>query len=131
MIASGAAGNPAPKSAAVLAIVLGLAIRAPTLGLPLLEGAAGKQTHTAMVARNLYLGTASWTRPRVDDIGHPGYFLKEAPILPTAVAGVYMLLGGTSEWVGRLIPALAWLLAAPAVVAIAATFGGGSTPFLA
>jgi 4-amino-4-deoxy-L-arabinose transferase-like glycosyltransferase len=111
--------------------VLGLAIRVPTLGLPLLEGAAGKQTHTAMVARNLYRGTSSWTRPRVDDIGHPGYFLKEAPILPTVAAGAYTLLGGPSEWVGRLLPTIAWLLVTPAVVAIAASFAGGVTPLVA
>ena len=131
MVSPGAPGTPAPILAAVLAMAIGLLVRLPTLGFPLLEAAAGKQTHTAMVARNLYRGSSSWARPRVDDIGHPGYFVKEAPVLPGAVAALYGVLGGTHEWVGRLLPMLAWLAATPAVVAIAASFGGGVTPWIA
>src|SRR5262245_41454141 len=105
MVAPGVPATPAPILAAVLAMAIGLLVRLPTLGLPLLDGAAGKQTHTAMVARNLYRGSSTWERPRVDDIGHPGYFVKEAPVLPAAVAVLYGALGGPHEWVGRLLPA--------------------------
>ena len=60
MVSPGAPGTPAPILAAVLAMAIGVLVRLPTLGFPLLEAAAGKQTHTAMVARNLYRGSSSW-----------------------------------------------------------------------
>lgn len=81
------------------------------LDAPLLEGAAGKQTHTAMVARNLYRGTAALTRPRVDDVGQPGYFIKEIPVLAALAALSYDVSGGVRESWLRMIGAAAWLLA--------------------
>ena len=51
-----------PRLAAIL--LLGLLLRVPGLTGPLFEGAAGKQAHTAMVARNLARGRCScpWRR---------------------------------------------------------------------
>jgi hypothetical protein len=117
--------------AAAIIIAVGLAVRLPSLAEPLLEGAAGKQTHTAMVARNLYRGRTTWMRPVVDDIGRPGYFVKELPVLPVATAAAYHVLGGVHEWIGRLLPACAWLLAAPLVIEIARRFAGPPVPVLA
>jgi glycosyltransferase involved in cell wall biosynthesis len=99
-------------------LLIGLAVRVPTLAYPLLEGAAGKQAHTAMVARNLYRGSSTWLRPMVDDVGRPGYFVKELPILPLFAAAGYGLIGRTSEPIGRLLGAVAWLAATPLLVAI-------------
>ena len=53
-------------------VVLGAALHVILADRLLLEGAAGKQTHTAMIARNLYRGRASLLRPTVDDMGKPG-----------------------------------------------------------
>lgn len=81
---------------------------------PLLEGAAGKQTHTAMVARNLHRDRATFTRPRVDDVGQPGYFIKELPVLAAGAATAYDLSGAVDERWLRLLATAAWLLALPA-----------------
>lgn len=83
------------------------------LGQPLLEGAAGKQTHTAMVARNLHRDRATFTRPRVDDVGRPGYFIKELPVLAGGAALAYDLSGEIDERWLRFLATVAWLLALP------------------
>jgi len=104
----------------LLAVLLlgGLLVRLPDLGAPLLEGAAAKQTHTAMVARNFYRDRGSWARPMVDDIGRPGYFLKEAPLVPILVTLLYHLRGGVDERFGRLLGIACWLAAVPSLAAI-------------
>jgi len=84
----------------------------------LLEGAAGKQTHTAMIARNLYRGRGSVLRPIVDDIGKPGYFVKEVPLLPATAALAYHAVGGVDERIGRLLSAAGWLAGVPILAAI-------------
>ncbi len=120
--------RPGARLALAAALALGAAARLPTLSAPLLEGAAGKQTHLAMVARNLYRGRCTWTRPIVDDIGRPGYFVKEIPAFPLAVAAAYEALGGPREWAGRALAAAGWLAAAPLVASLAARLGGGLAP---
>jgi hypothetical protein len=107
----------------VAMIALGLLVRAPGLLDPLLEGAAGKQTHQAMVARNLYRGRSTWSRPIVDDVGHPGYFVKELPVVPGLVALAYWAVGGVHEWLGRLISAAFWLAATPLLLGLARRSG--------
>ena len=86
-----------PRRAAGLAAVLalGLAVRLPTLDAPLLEGAAGKQAHTEMVARNLLRGRSTLVRPIIDDIGKPGYFVKEMPAF-AAIAAAASAVASTS-----------------------------------
>jgi Dolichyl-phosphate-mannose-protein mannosyltransferase len=117
---------------AVLALVLlGLSIRIPALDRPLLEGAAGKQAHTAMVARNLYRGRSTWLRPMVDDVGRPGYFVKELPLVPVLAALGYGLVGEVREWLGRLVSVLAWLLALPLVHGIVRRYRGSREAWLA
>ncbi len=102
----------------VALIVVGGIAHVPLLGEPLLEGAAGKQTHTAMIARNLYLGRSTLARPIVDDLGSPGYFVKEVPALPAAAALLYDLTGGVNEALGRLLSVVAWLGGVPILVAL-------------
>lgn len=121
-------GGRSGRLALAAALALGAAVRLPTLAAPLLEGAAGKQAHLAMVARNLYRGRATWTRPVVDDIGRPGYFVKELPAFPVAVAAAYRTLAGVREWAGRALAAAGWLAATPLVAALAARIGGGPAP---
>ena len=95
-----------------MVLLLGLAVRLPGLAEPLFEGAAGKQTHTAMVARNLQRGRASWLRPMVDDVGRPGYFVKELPLVAGLAAVVHGFTGAPLGAVGRSIGAVAWLIGA-------------------
>lgn len=45
----------------------------------------------------------------VDDIGRPGYFLKEVPLVPGAAALAYRLTGRVDERAGRLVGIAAWL----------------------
>jgi hypothetical protein len=116
--------KPLPRSrrrnvVAVLGlVVVGLALHVPLLDAPLLEGAAGKQTHTAMIARNLYRGRSTFVRPVVDDLGSPGYFVKELPLLPAAAAILYGVTGRVDESVGRLLSVLAWLCGVPLIFAL-------------
>ena len=66
--------------------LLATAVQWNQFQVPLLEGAAGKQAHMAMVARNFASGTGTFLRPRVDDVGNPGYFVKELPLVPWIVS---------------------------------------------
>jgi hypothetical protein len=99
-------------------LLFGLFVRLVDLGAPLLEGAAAKQTHTAMVARNYYRDRTTWARPVVDDIGRPGYFLKEVPLVPGTVAVLYRVMGGVDERAGRLIGIASWLGAAVLLMSV-------------
>jgi hypothetical protein len=99
-----------PAFAAVL-LLAGVLVQVPQLGAPLLEGAAGKQAHTAMIARNLSTGRAVFSRPIVDDIGNPGYFIKEIPLIPQAAAWLSETTDLPIDASGRLLGLLAWLVA--------------------
>lgn len=98
--------------------VAGLLAHLPLLDEPLLEGAAGKQTHTAMIARNFHRGRATFARPVVDDLGTPGYFVKELPVVPALAAALYDVTGGVDESLGRLVSLVAWLAGVPLVVVL-------------
>lgn len=95
-----------------LLIAWGLLLRAPWLDRPLLEGAAGKQAHTAMVARNFHRGIGTFSRPIVDDIGSPGYFVKEVPLLALLAAKGVAWSGLEPELLLRLLGTVAWIAAA-------------------
>lgn len=100
-------------------LLLGLLVRYPGgLSAPLLEGAAGKQTHTAMVARNLARGRSSWLRPMVDDVGTPGYFVKELPLVPGLAAALARTTGAPIDAIGRAIGIASWLAGALLLTAI-------------
>jgi hypothetical protein len=101
--------NRAQSSQIALVVLAAIAL-APQIDAPMLEGAAGKQTHTAMVARNLHRGLASVARPRIDDVGDPGYFVKEFPALPAATAAAYGAIGGVDERILRGLAGLGWIL---------------------
>jgi len=113
-----ASRSPSRALTALLLVAAGVALHLPLLGEPLLEGAAGKQTHTAMVARNLYRGRATLARPTVDDLGTPGYFVKEVPVLPALTAALYGAAGGVHESFGRALSLAAWLCGVPLVLAL-------------
>lgn len=99
-------------------LLLGLLVRLPGLSAPLFEGAAGKQAHTAMVARNLARGRCSWLRPMVDDVGKPGYFVKELPVVAGLAALASRTTGAPLDATGRSIGILAWLAGACVLAAI-------------
>ncbi len=105
--------TPTPWTGALAAglLLVGLLVQLPQLGAPLLEGAAGKQAHTAMIARNLSSGLAVFSRPIVDDMGNPGYFIKEIPLVPQIAAWVSEATDLPIDTAGRLLGLVAWLVA--------------------
>jgi len=109
----------------------GLAAHLLLLHEPLLEGAAGKQTHAAMIARNLYRGRGDVLRPIVDDIGSPGYFVKEVPALPAAAALLYGATGKVEEGYGRLLSVLAWLAGTPVLLGLLRRRGAATEALVA
>lgn len=117
-MAAPSSGWRRPTVALVALLVLAAAVHLLIADRLLLEGAAGKQTHTAMIARNLYRGRASLLRPSVDDMGKPGYFVKEVPLLPGLAALAYGLSGGVDERIGRMLSVAGWLGGIPLLVAI-------------
>lgn len=107
-------GSTAFRWAGALAaglLLVGFLVQLPQIKAPLLEGAAGKQAHTAMIARNLYTGVAVFSRPIVDDMGNPGYFVKEIPLIPQSAAWVHETTGLSIDASGRLLGLLGWLAA--------------------
>ena len=107
-------GSTARRGKTALAaglLLAGLLVQVPQLAAPLLEGAAGKQAHTAMIARNLATGRAVFSRPLVDDMGNPGYFIKEIPLIPQAAAWLSEAAQLSIDTSGRLLGLLAWLVA--------------------
>jgi 4-amino-4-deoxy-L-arabinose transferase-like glycosyltransferase len=111
--------EPMPKSLAAwqvlgaleVAIVaicaLSLGLRLIHLNLPLVDEQAWRQTDTAAVARNYFEEGFSFFYPRIDWRGAtPGFVEMEFPLYPFLVACAYAILGGTHEWVGRLLSAL-------------------------
>jgi 4-amino-4-deoxy-L-arabinose transferase-like glycosyltransferase len=71
-----------------------------------------------MIARNLYRGRSTLLRPVVDDLGSPGYFVKEIPLVPAATALIYTATGHVDESRGRLVSVLAWLCGVPLALAL-------------
>ncbi len=114
------AGHKGPSRRALLVglVLLAALARVPGLDAPLLDGAAGKQAHTAMVARNLLRGRGSFLLPVVDDVGRPGYFVKEAPLVPAASALIHDLTGVPLAACGRALSALLWLAGAPVLAGL-------------
>ena len=92
-------------------LLVGFLAQLPQIKKPLLEGAAGKQAHTAMIARNLSNGIAVFSRPIVDDMGNPGYFVKEIPLIPQMAAWINATTDLPIDASGRLLGLLAWLVA--------------------
>lgn len=130
--------SPGPANAArawilwvFVLLLLGAALRMPGISAPLLEGAAGKQTHVAMVARNLFRGRATLARPRVDDVGKPGYFVKELPVVPALAALAYRALGRVDERVLRGLAIASWLGATVVLMALVRPSLGAAGAWLA
>ena len=131
MVTAGPQSRGRQLLAALLLVATGLALHLPLLDAPLLEGAAGKQTHTAMIARNIYRGRSTILRPVVDDVGAPGYFIKEIPLLPASAALLYRATGRVDEAQGRLLSILAWLCGVPPLLALLRRGGSGAEALVA
>lgn len=114
----------ASDSLAGIAILAALLLAATALQwsqfrAPLLEGAAGKQTHMAMVARNFADAPGTFLHPRVDDVGTPGYFVKELPVIPWIVGLTSDDSTAGTAAGGRRAGWLGWLAAALLVARLA------------
>jgi hypothetical protein len=92
-------------------LLLTFLIRAFYAGQPIVENYVGRQVPTAMVARNLERGSGL-LRPRLDTAPFPNYFVVEPPIYECGVIAVRRSLGLSLEAAGRVLSALATVLAA-------------------
>lgn len=84
-------------------VLLGLAIRLYGISLPLLDSHQGRQTLTAMMARNLYEDNINIFCTRLDIFGNrPGYIIMEFPLMHSITALLYTLFG-VHDIIGRLV----------------------------
>ena len=91
---------------ALLALLVAtLALRLFHLDQPIVENYVGRQTPTAMVARNLDRGSG-FLRPTLDTGPHPNLFLVEPPVYASMAVGVRRVTGLRLEPAGRLVSAL-------------------------
>jgi hypothetical protein len=98
---------------AVLGILLlaTFVIRAICASQPIVENYVGRQIPTAMVARNLERGSGfAW--PTLDTAPFPNYFLVEPPIYEWGVVVLKRVTGMGLAEAGRVVSALASVLAA-------------------
>ena len=106
--------DPSGRGERVALAVLLLAsfgIRAIHPGQPIVENYVGRQIPTAMVARNLALGSGFF-RPELDTGPFPNLFLVEPPIYAQIVASLSQAFATPLEPTGRIVSALATTLAA-------------------
>src|SRR3954468_10216460 len=94
-----------------MAIVFVVALRMVHADQPIVENYVGRQVPTAMVARNLELGSG-FLRPQLDTAPFPNLFLVEPPIYEQLVVAARRVIPRPREWIGRCISALATGLAA-------------------
>ena len=86
-------------------------IRAFHAGQPIVENYVGRQVPTAMVARNLERGSGLlW--PRLDTAPFPNFFVVEPPLYESGVIALKRSTGLSLEGAGRVLSALATVLAA-------------------
>lgn len=88
-------------------LLVGLCVRLIGLDEPLVDQQAWRQTDTAAIARNFYEEDFDILHPRVDWRGTTsGYVETNFPLYPFLVACSYAVVGGSYEWLGRLLSAL-------------------------
>jgi hypothetical protein len=87
------------------------AVRLVRLDQPIVENYVGRQIPTAMVARNLDRGSG-FLRPSLDTAPFPNLFLVEPPIYQSLVVQLSRFGGWRLEPCGRVVSALAMVIAA-------------------
>jgi hypothetical protein len=111
---------PRPQVAWALGFILIVTflIRAVFPGQPIVENYVGRQIPTAMVARNLERGSGL-LYPQLDTAPFPNYFLVEPPLYELLVVAVRRASGLPLAAAGRIVSAMATVLAALGVFALA------------
>jgi Dolichyl-phosphate-mannose-protein mannosyltransferase len=105
-------------------------IRAFHAGQPIVENYVGRQVPTAMVARNLERGSGV-LRPRIDTAPFPNFFVVEPPLYEFGVVTLKRSAGLSLESAGRVVSALATMLAAWGLFALALPRQGRRAALLA
>jgi 4-amino-4-deoxy-L-arabinose transferase-like glycosyltransferase len=105
-------------------------LRAVRSDQPIVENYVGRQVPTAMVARNLDRGSG-FLRPELETGPFPNLFLVEPPVYAAAVVGLKRLTGLGLEPSGRLVSALATVLAAWGLFGLARRREGSDAALLA
>ena len=102
-----ARGGPA----LALVLLAALGVRMVALDQPIVENYVGRQTPTAMVARNLERGSG-FLDPTLDVAPFPNLFLVEPPVYAAVVAELHRVSGWPLGACGRFVSALGLVLAA-------------------
>jgi hypothetical protein len=113
--------TPLVLVAALLATFL---IRVFYPGQPIVENYVGRQIPTAMVARNLDRGSGV-LRPQLETAPFPNYFVVEPPVYESLVVTVERVSGLRLSQAGRIVSALATVLAAWGLFGLARRREGG------
>jgi hypothetical protein len=111
-------------------LFLTFALRAVALNQPIVENYVGRQIPTAMVARNLERGSG-FLRPQVETAPYPNLFLVEPPVYAATVVALRRLTGLALEPAGRLVSALAMVLASWGLFGLVRRREGGRAALLA
>jgi hypothetical protein len=113
-----------------LVLVLTFLIRAFHAGQPIVENYVGRQVPTAMVARNLERGSGLlW--PRLDTAPFPNFFVVEPPLYECGVIALKRSTGMSLGAAGRVLSALATVLAAGGLFELARAREGRRAALLA
>lgn len=113
-----------------LLLLLTFLIRAIHAGQPIVENYVGRQVPTAMVARNLDRGSGL-LRPQLDTAPFPNYFVVELPLYECGVVLLKRSTGLSLEQSGRVLSALATVMAACGLFVLARPREGRRAAFLA
>jgi 4-amino-4-deoxy-L-arabinose transferase-like glycosyltransferase len=105
-------------------------VRAVHPGQPIVENYVGRQVPTAMVARNLDRGQG-FLWPQLDSAPFPNYFLVEPPIYESGVLVLKRLTNLSLTGAGRILSALATVLAALGLFLLARRREGALVAYLA
>ena len=111
MIPPAASGGLGASFRLASVLLAGLILRSLHPGQPIVENYVGRQTPTAMVARNLERGSG-FLRPMLDTAPLPNYFAVEPPIYQELVVAFRKLTRLPLDVAGRITSALATTLAA-------------------
>jgi 4-amino-4-deoxy-L-arabinose transferase-like glycosyltransferase len=107
-------------------LVVTLLLRLIAANQPIVENYVGRQVPTAMVARNLQRGSGLlW--PQIDTAPFPNYFMVEPPVYQLGVVSLQWLSSWRFECCGRIVSAMATVLAAWALFGLVRRRGGSRT----
>ena len=113
-----------PMLVLLVLLVGGWLVRLIGLTDPPLDGATGRQFHSAFLARRFFVESLPSAAPWQADVARAGApRLIEPPIVEAAAGAAYRVVGEELLWVPRLLSISAWMLGAVALYGLARALG--------